>query len=271
MRYTRYTRYTRFLDKPQASTHYTHTTPSPPSKSIQEKPHCEAGTHIHLPIRLYGYTPTPPILYPPRPRAPHARVGWIRYPPHLLHLLSCTCPSWKQLEAQHKLEVLNTQLADLRAQKRANLAHGHTKLIKDGRMYAPKTEYNQAWPTKNFSHPKLEYIYGQIVYSPYRTPPGENYPKTTFSVPGVLKAYSQNGIRFDDIPDSEKPYSPVHLKKVVSTHMSYIPLYPSISLYISPICCAFACYPPSLTLLHIHIYINIYIHIHIHIYLHTYR
>mmetsp|Transcript_29568 Transcript_29568/g.65556 ORF Transcript_29568/g.65556 Transcript_29568/m.65556 type:complete len:423 (+) Transcript_29568:89-1357(+) len=119
----------------------------------------------------------------------------------------------KVAEIQKRLETLNSQLADVRAQKAVKKP--------DGRVYGPKIDYSTPLPEKVFSHPKLDYLYGHLMHSPYRTPPQLVYPKTTYTVPAILQEYSRKGCHFADIPDKDKPYSPSVMKKQVLREVIY--------------------------------------------------
>ena len=68
--------------------------------------------------------------------------------------------------AEDKLAVITQQIHDVRAEL-ARMEGG-----KSGRVYSPPTDYSKK-PKKSFHHPKLDIIYGEIIYSPYLTPPLE--------------------------------------------------------------------------------------------------
>jgi hypothetical protein len=114
--------------------------------------------------------------------------------------------SRKDEKLQQKLDGISKQLAEVRA-KRTEL-----KKFDDGRIYGPKKDYSKV-PRKLFSHPKLEYVYGEIMHSPYLTNPKDNYPKSTYEMAETLKTLKQKNVAFKDLPPEAKPYDESQLKK----------------------------------------------------------
>lgn len=112
----------------------------------------------------------------------------------------------KELQLQKKLEKITEQLAEVR-KKRLTM-----KRFDDGRVRGPPKDYSSV-PKKLFSHPKLEFVYGEIMHSPYLTNPRDSYPKTTYTMAETLKELKQKGVAFKDIPESERPYDDAVLKK----------------------------------------------------------
>lgn len=112
----------------------------------------------------------------------------------------------KDLQLQKKLEKISEQLAEVRA-KRLTM-----KRFDDGRVRGPPRDYTSV-PKKLFSHPRLEYVYGEIMHSPYMTNPTDRYPKTTYTMVETLKGFKQKGVAFKDIPETEKPYDDMEMKK----------------------------------------------------------
>ncbi len=110
-------------------------------------------------------------------------------------------------QIQQKLETITKQLADVRL-KRTEL-----KKYDDGRIYGPKKDYTTV-PKKLFSHPKLDFVYGEIMYSPYMTNPKDNYPKETYQMADKLKSLKHKNVAFKDLPAEEKPYDEKQLKKL---------------------------------------------------------
>ncbi|KAJ1410389.1 hypothetical protein B484DRAFT_482772, partial [Ochromonadaceae sp. CCMP2298] len=121
----------------------------------------------------------------------------------------------KKSQIIQKLQSLNGQLAEVRAAR---------KMVKnDGRVSSGPKSLQLA--KKHFSHPKLDYIYGEIMYSPYLTPPSESYPRTTYTITEQLKEYRGLGCEFENIPAELRPYDPKVLKKLLIKevcHYSYI-------------------------------------------------
>lgn len=114
--------------------------------------------------------------------------------------------SRKDVKLQQKLEDITKQLSEVRA-KRSEL-----KKFDDGRIYGPKRDYTKV-PKKFFSHPKLDIVYGEIMFSPYLTNPKDNYPKSTYEMAETLKELKKKNVAFKDLPPEEKPYDETVLKK----------------------------------------------------------
>jgi hypothetical protein len=112
----------------------------------------------------------------------------------------------RELQLQKKLDKISEQLAEVRA-KRMTM-----KRYDDGRVRGPPRDYTSV-PRKLFSHPKLEYVYGEIMHSPYMTNPKDSYPRTTYTMVETLKGFKQKGVAFKDIPETEKPYDDIELKR----------------------------------------------------------
>ena len=115
--------------------------------------------------------------------------------------------SRKNAQAQQKLDDITKKLAEIRT-KRSEL-----KRFDDGRIYGPKKDYTKV-PKKLFSHPKLDFVYGEIMFSPYLTNPQESYPKTTYTMSDTLKSLKQKNLSFKELPPEEKPYDETMLKKM---------------------------------------------------------
>jgi hypothetical protein len=92
----------------------------------------------------------------------------------------------KHSEIQQKLESLNTQLADICVLNRALKDKAPSSRVYGLQPKAPKTDYSHPLPSKNFSHPKLEYVLGHLMHSPYRTLPQDQYPRTSTPVPPTV-------------------------------------------------------------------------------------
>lgn len=67
-----------------------------------------------------------------------------------------------------------------------------------------KVDYSKR-PKKLFSHPKLEYVYGEIVYSPYMCSPIEHYPKETFTVHKKLQELRAKEVQANCVLEGEEP------------------------------------------------------------------
>ena len=112
----------------------------------------------------------------------------------------------KDANISQKLEDITKQLHEVR-EKRSKL-----KSFDSGRIYGPKRDYTTV-PKKLFSHPKLDYVYGEIMFSPYMTNPQDNYPQTTYKMAETLKEMKRKNVSFKDLPPEEKPYDETVLKR----------------------------------------------------------
>ena len=112
----------------------------------------------------------------------------------------------KTAEIQKKLSDLTEQLNAVRAQRAAA-----TK-VDDGRVYGPKTDYSVV-PKKFFSHPKLEYVYGEIMFSPYMNSPKDPYPASTYTMNETIKELKRRNISFHELPEEDKPYDENLIKR----------------------------------------------------------
>lgn len=112
--------------------------------------------------------------------------------------------SRKALSPQKKLESINQQIAELR-QKR----------FEEMRLGGPKKPLSPPKPKKrkkqsvnaNFHHPKLEYVYGEVIYSPYMVSPNKTYPKEYFEVPKKLRELKRDGLRLKKVEKEKRPYN----------------------------------------------------------------
>lgn len=109
-------------------------------------------------------------------------------------------------QLQKKLEDITKQLSEVR-EKRLKL-----KKFDDGRVYGPRTDYTKV-PRKLFSHPKLEYVYGEIMTSPYLINPIDKYPKANLELSETVKALKHKNIPFKELPPELKPYDETQVKK----------------------------------------------------------
>jgi hypothetical protein len=88
---------------------------------------------------------------------------------------------------------------------------------------APKVDYSKR-PKKLFNHPKLDYIYGEIVYSPYMCSPIEHYPAETFTVHKKLQELRANELIADGA-DLKLPYDLRKTKNAFIRIVNYKPHY----------------------------------------------
>ncbi len=77
-------------------------------------------------------------------------------------------------------------------------------------------------------HPNLEYVYGQVLYSPYLTKPLDPYPQKTLKGVDKLNELKNKGYsKFKDIPQGERPYDvkaakKEFIKEVIMYHPCYL-------------------------------------------------
>ena len=91
----------------------------------------------------------------------------------------------------------------------------------------------------DFSHPNLEYLYAENVYSPYNIKPKEKYPRETYDIADKVRDLKNKGLKYRDIPSEDKPFDEKEMKKafikeVVLYNPSYLakPKVKSIFFYI---------------------------------------
>ena len=126
------------------------------------------------------------------------------------------------LTPEERLAELEIQIADVRQQK-SLLEAG-----KSGRVYSPPTDYSKK-PKKSFHHPKLDFVYGEIIYSPYLTPPLEQYPETTFTMVEELRELKRKGTKkISKLPKEKRPFNTAwarntFIREVVNYKVSYVP------------------------------------------------
>mmetsp|Transcript_9906 Transcript_9906/g.16609 ORF Transcript_9906/g.16609 Transcript_9906/m.16609 type:complete len:353 (-) Transcript_9906:254-1312(-) len=168
-------------------------------KDIDGKPDLTVKTDADLPIIRSGSTPK--SLKSKKSRSVHSASGSSR------SISGVTGGSKKKRDdIERKLEMLNKQIADVREKRK------EVKPSDDMRVYGPKRDYSKV-QKKMFSHPKLDYVYGEIMHSPYLTPPTQSYPQSTYSMPHQLKELKRAGVSFAELPDDLKPYDHEDMKR----------------------------------------------------------
>jgi len=124
--------------------------------------------------------------------------------------------------AEEKLAIITAQINEIRT-KRASIGGS-----KSGRVFSPATDYSVK-PKKTFSHPKLDFIFGEVIHSPYLTPPLEQYPESTFTMVEELRTLKRTGTKsLNALPKEKRPYDLVKAKnkfirEVVNYKVSYLP------------------------------------------------
>jgi hypothetical protein len=102
--------------------------------------------------------------------------------------------------ATEKLDEITKQIHELRHQRHQTMI-GQSK----GRKFGPKTDYSSR-PIRKLHHPKLEYIYGEIVFSPYLTKLSKPYPKEVYSMSAKLKDLKREGFDFASASPDQLPF-----------------------------------------------------------------
>jgi hypothetical protein len=78
----------------------------------------------------------------------------------------------------------------------------------------------------DFSHPNLEYVYAETVYSPYMIKPKDKYPKEIYEIANKVRDLKNKGLKFREIPAEERPYDPDAMKAAfVNEVILYNPSY----------------------------------------------
>jgi hypothetical protein len=102
----------------------------------------------------------------------------------------------KKKESQkEKLDEINKQLAEVRK-----------KLAERNPSKAQRKNSKSPVKKREFHHPKLEFILGQIVHSPYMTKPLDKYPQETFDIPHKLHELKRKACKVSDLPKEEHPF-----------------------------------------------------------------
>ena len=103
-----------------------------------------------------------------------------------------------------KLAKIDEELAEVARQK--NILDP-----KKDKKHFPKKIDRSKKPKKSFSHPKLDFVYGEVAFSPYLTKPLDPYPETTFTVVEDLRELKRQGVnKIDKLPKDKQPYDPKH-------------------------------------------------------------
>ena len=91
------------------------------------------------------------------------------------------------------------------------------------------------WPKKKpipkikaLYHPKLDFVVGQMMASPYMADPNYTYPRAVYKVPVELKTLQDEGYKkFKDIPKEKKPYDAkvmkeMFVKEIINYNATYL-------------------------------------------------
>ncbi len=121
------------------------------------------------------------------------------------------------------IDELAVKINEIRKQ-RLEMDHKYT----NSKAKKKKADPNRHKFKLEFHHPNLEYVYGQVLYSPYLTKPLDPYPEKTLKGVDKLNELKSKGYyKFEDIPEEERPYDVKQAKKefikeVIKYHPSYL-------------------------------------------------
>ncbi len=85
------------------------------------------------------------------------------------------------MSTEERLKDIEAQIIAVRKAKM------ELKPVASHKKSPPKKKWRPPKKGKLY-HTKLEYVFGEILSSPYMTPPLDNYPKTTYTLPEELRA-----------------------------------------------------------------------------------
>lgn len=109
----------------------------------------------------------------------------------------------KRQRPQVRLEEINEKLAEVR--KKLADKHANNNLrIKIKKKEPPRGRRKSG--QKTLHHPKLEFVLGEVVFSPYMTKPLDPYPQETFEVPKKLHELKKKLQSDPSAPKEELPY-----------------------------------------------------------------
>lgn len=104
--------------------------------------------------------------------------------------------SSKKISIEEKLDDINKKLAEVRQQR----------LESEKKDKKPQKKRSVGTTKSSFHHPKLDYVIGEIVHSPYMTKPQEAYPSETFRVQEKLRELKRTGSKLSELPHEERPF-----------------------------------------------------------------
>lgn len=110
----------------------------------------------------------------------------------------------KGTDTQGKLNAINQQLAEVRKKLADRHSSQQVKHHKPKEKQTIQTKRKSA--KKTFHHPKLDFVLGEVVFSPYMTKPLDPYPQETFEVPKKLHELKKKVVEGSDVPKDELPY-----------------------------------------------------------------
>ena len=145
-----------------------------------------------------------------------------------------------------KLERITQQLAEVRAERAAITTNKSSVKRKKGKKNvetsrpvspalslpgSPGSKSNSglsfAKPKLKLLHPKLDLVFGEIMYSPYMTKPQDEYSKKMYRMNEKLKELKTHDVRIKDLPPKERPYNFTDIKEqfvdeVINFNPSYV-------------------------------------------------
>jgi hypothetical protein len=113
------------------------------------------------------------------------------------HKLLVESPKKKAVEK--RVDEITAQINEIR-KKRLEMSG-----VKEEKPGTPKRDITKI-PKRVFHHPNLDFIIGEVVYSPYMTNPLDRYPSQTFTVVEEVRKYKQKGLKYQDIPKEKVPF-----------------------------------------------------------------
>lgn len=102
----------------------------------------------------------------------------------------------KHEEVTHRLEEINTKLAEVR-KRRLQFAK-----VKGGSPHKQKVQYPKR--TSKMHHPHLDFVLAEVAFSPYLTKPDEPYSRSVIKIPDKLRALKHKNIKLAELPKEEK-------------------------------------------------------------------
>ena len=102
-----------------------------------------------------------------------------------------------------QVALITAQLEELRKKKAdLDVSNSNSYTLKGEHT---KSDYSKR-PKKLFNHPKLEHVYGEIVFSPYTISPIDSYPEDIYTMPKKLRDLRANEVAAKILPEgAEKP------------------------------------------------------------------
>ena len=136
----------------------------------------------------------------------------------------------KMAEVKRKRISLDTNKSSLKPKKGKkgkprDLSPPSTPMTRPGSPSSASLSFPK--PKLKLLHPKLDLVFGEIMYSPYMTKPQDLYSREMYSMNAKLVAIKSSGQRIKDMPLEERPYNVKKLKdafveEVINFNPSYV-------------------------------------------------